>query len=265
MTRQEKGFATNVPAAVVTGLLAISGAATAQEFSYNGDDGPGYWSELSDEWSACAASSIDAEQSPINITKVKHDKSLKKLDLDTFPTTINIFNNGHTIEQHYEDTGSRIYFAGVEYELKQFHFHTLSEHVVSERHSLMEMHLVFAEDGGTNLVIGQLFEEGGGNNRFIQQLIDAGLPEKDGDETMTNDLIDVGDGLANTKSYYTYSGSLTTPPCSEVVTWVVLQKPAKISEDQFEAFRHILGNNFRPVQALNGRQVTSTGKGKGSK
>jgi carbonic anhydrase len=246
-----------LPVSIVAGILALSSTATAQEFSYNGDNGPGYWSELSSDWSACAASSSDAAQSPINITKVKRDKSLKKLDLDTYPTTIDIFNNGHTIEQHYEDTGSRVYFKGVEYELKQFHFHTLSEHVVSGQHALMEMHLVFAEDGGTNLVIGQLFQKGGHNN-FIQELIDAGLPEKDGDATETEELINVGDGLTNTNSYYTYSGSLTTPPCSEVVTWVVLQKPAKISADQFEAFRHILGNNFRPIQDLNGRQVTAT-------
>ena len=119
----------------------------------------------------------------------------------------------------------------------------------------MEMHLVFAEGGGTNLVIDQLFEKGRRNNKFIQTLIDAGLPAKDGDETVTGDLINVRDGLTRTNAYYTYSGSLTTPPCSEVVTWVVLKKPARISQDQFEAFRHILGNNFRPVQAGNGRQV----------
>ena len=108
MTTQEKSFAIAISAAFVTGLLAISGAATAQEFSYNGDNGPGYWSELSDDWSACTASSFDAAQSPINIVKVKHDKSLKKLDLKLYPTTIDVFNNGHTIEQHYADTGSRI-------------------------------------------------------------------------------------------------------------------------------------------------------------
>jgi carbonic anhydrase len=239
-------------------LLAISFSATAQEFSYNGDNGPGYWSELRADWSACAASSSDAAQSPINISRIKFDKSLKKLDLETFPTTIDIFNNGHTIEQHYEGTGSRVYIKGVEYELKQFHFHTLSEHVVAGQHSLMEIHLVFAEDGGTNLVIGQLFTKGGSDNQFIQKLIDAGLPETDGDVTEAEELINVGDGLASTNSYYTYSRSLTTPPFSEVVTWVVLQKPARISMDQIEAFRHVLGNNFRPVQDTNGRVVTAT-------
>lgn len=260
MEQNKRSTNSFLPLTITAGLLAISISATAQEFSYNGDNGPGYWSELSGDWSACAASSDDAAQSPINISKIKFDKSLKKLDLDIYDTTIDIFNNGHTIEQHYEGTGSRINFKDTEYELKQFHFHTLSEHVVAGQHSLMEMHLVFGdvEGLGTNLVIGQLFTKGGGNNKFIQKLIDAGLPEKDGDVTETEELINVGDGLASTSSYYTYSGSLTTPPCSEVVTWVVLQKPARISMDQFEAFRHILGNNFRPVQDTNGRVVTAT-------
>jgi carbonic anhydrase len=122
----------------------------------------------------------------------------------------------------------------------------------------MEMHAVFAEEGGTNLVLGQLFGPAQGNNTFIQTLIDAGLPEKEGDETMTGDLIDVGDAFKNTGSYYTYSGSLTTPPCSEVVTWVLLKDWAGLSQEQYQAFRHVLGNNFRPVQDLKGRQITQT-------
>ena len=252
--------ATYLMTALLATLLSLGGMAAAQaaEFSYNGDTGPAYWWELDGEWAACAGDSVDAAQSPINISKTKFDKSLKKLELVTYPTTIDIFNNGHTIEQRYEDTGSTIYFNGVSYELAQFHFHTLSEHVVDSRHALMEMHLVFSEPGGTNLVIGQLFGPARGNNQFIQKLIDAGLPQKDGDETITTDLIDVGDGLVNTNSYYTYSGSLTTPPCSEVVTWVVLKKHGVLSKEQFQAFRKILGNNFRPVQDQNGREVTAT-------
>lgn len=257
MENRNTGLGGILPASILSGLLMMSGLATAQEFSYNGDTGPANWSELNGDWSACNANTKDGEQSPVNIKGVVRDAGLEPLDLETYATTIDVFNNGHTIEQRYEDTGTRIYFKGVEYELQQFHFHTLSEHVVNNEHASMEMHLVFSEPGGTNLVIGQLFYKGG-HSEFLQQLIDAGLPEKDGDETTTEDLVDVADGLANTSQYYTYSGSLTTPPCSEVVTWVILQKPTRMSHTQFKAFRDILGNNFRPIQPPNGRTINGT-------
>lgn len=257
MKYKQQSLVTCLPVSIATGLLLIGGAATAQEFSYNGDTGPAHWTELNGEWSACNANTRDGEQSPINVKGVVRDAGLASLDLETYATTIDVFNNGHTIEQRYEDTGTRIYFKGVEYELSQFHFHTLSEHVINNQHASMEMHLVFSEPGGTNLVIGQLFYKGG-HSAFLQKLIDAGLPQKEGDETTAEDLIDVAEGLASTDQYYTYSGSLTTPPCSEVVTWVILQKPSRMSHAQFKEFRDILGNNFRPIQPSNGRTINGT-------
>jgi len=239
--------------------LSFNGSTNAAEFTYNGDTGPAYWWELDAEWGACAGTALDARQSPVNIKHAKVDKRLKRLDLQTYPTTINIFNNGHAIEQHYEDTGSSIYFEGREYELQQFHFHTLSEHAVKGERGSMELHAVFLEpESGDNLVVGMLFDISKKNNAFLQTLIDAGLPEKNGDETVTNDLIDLADVLTNTSSYYTYAGSLTTPPCSENVTWVVLKEQAKFTMAQFQSFRRILGNDFRPLQDLNGREVRMT-------
>ena len=250
-------------AVIVATGLSFAGAVSAAdaEFSYNGDNGPAYWWELNPEWGACAGTALDARQSPIDIDHVKIDWNLKPLELQTFPTTIDIFNNGHSIQQRYENTGSTIYFEGRAYELQQFHFHTLSEHAVEGERGAMELHAVFQEPGsGDNLVIGMLFEAGKKNNPFIQTLIDAGLPENNGDTTVTDELIDLADVLTSTSSYYTYPGSLTTPPCSENVTWIVLQKPAKFSQAQFQSFRRILGNDFRPLQDLNGRTVRGTSK-----
>ena len=103
----------------------------------------------------------------------------------------------------------------------------------------------------------------GSENPFLQELNDAGLPEKEGDVTTDGD-INLADGLTETSSYYTYLGSLTTPPCYETVTWIVLKKTAKMSEDQFQEFRHILGNDFRPLQERNDREVRATARrGKG--
>lgn len=246
--------------ALVTASIGFAGAmnASGAEFSYNGDTGPAYWFELDPAWSACAGTSEDARQSPIDIDHARVDPSLKPLDLKTFPTSIDILNNGHTIEQEYEGTGSRIDFEGTEYELGQFHFHTLSEDAINGELGVMELHAVFQEPAsGDRLVVGMLFELGR-KNPFLQTLIDASLPRKNGDTTTRATLINLADVLTSTSSYYTYPGSLTTPPCTENVTWIVLAKPAELSEAQFQAFRDILGNNFRPLQALNGRHVRAT-------
>lgn len=233
---------------------AISAPTWAQEFSYNGDTGPGYWSELDPAWETCGGLGADARQSPIDLRDAVADRRLRWLRLRTYPTTIDIFNNGHTIEQSYEDTGSTIVFDGRQYYLQQFHFHTLSEHTVRGSHSIMEMHGVF-QNGSEYVVVAQLFKEGRRAHAFLQTLIDAGLPARDGDSTQTGDPIDFRSGLTHTGHYYTYAGSLTTPPCSETVTWVVLARPAPMSADQYQAFRGILGNNFRPLQSTNDRQV----------
>jgi carbonic anhydrase len=103
-----------------------------------------------------------------------------------------------------------------------------------------------------------LFEISKKSNPFLQTLIDAGLPKKNGDTKVTSTLINLADVLTSTSSYFTYSGSLTTPPCSENVTWIVLAKPANVSQAQFQSFRRILGNDFRPLQNLNGRVLRST-------
>jgi len=243
------------------------GNVSAAEFSYNGDTGPAYWWEQDSQWSACAGSTGDALQSPIDINHAKVDRSLQALELQIYPTTIDIINNGHTIEQKYEATGSSINFDGKVYELQQFHFHTFSEHTLNAKRGKMEMHAVFNDpDSGDNLVVGELFKIGKKQNQFIQTLIDAGLPEKNGDNTHTDDFINLADGLTDTSSYYTYSGSLTTPGCTENVSWIILKKQGKLTDEQWGAFRNILGNNFRPLQSRNNRIIRATaGGGKGKK
>lgn len=239
--------------------LCLAASVSAADFSYSGDNGPGFWSELDPAWSACAGTAPDARQSPVNIGHARFDRDLRPLALQSYPTTVDIFNNGHTIEQRYEGSGSFIYFEGRDYELQQFHFHSLSEHAVNAERGAMELHAVFQDRSSTDkLVVGEIFEVARKKNRFLQVLIDAGLPRKNGATTVTSTPINLADVLTSTSSYFTYPGSLTTPPCSENVTWIVLAKTAKMSQSQFQAFRRILGNDFRPLQALNGRVVRFT-------
>jgi carbonic anhydrase len=176
---------------------------------------------------------LDLRQSPIDIEKAaeKKEPSLEPLDLDSHDTTIHLINKGHTIEQEYEE-GSTLTFEGVVYELLQFHFHTLSEHTRNGERGLMELHAVFKNDDTGNLaVIGQIYELGQ-PNQFLA-VFDQTLPSHEGDEVILPTEINLEDGFENTKNYFTYPGSLTTPPCSPIVTWIVLKKWATMSEAQF--------------------------------
>ena len=243
------------------GLLLAAGfmgnLAWADEFSYSGDHGPGFWSETPG-WEACGRTTErGARQTPIDIRDTVVDPRLRRLDLHILETEIALLNNGHTIEQEYEN-GSELSLNGAVYELQQFHFHTLSEHAVHGHRGVMEQHAVFKNlSDNTMVVIGVLYELGR-SSRFLDRLIDAGLPRKSGEETHSTHAIDLSDGLTDTGACYTYAGSLTTPPCSETVTWFVLKHPATLSKSQFKAFNRILGNNFRPLQERNGRVVRST-------
>lgn len=244
---------------LVIASLVICGSAMAQveDFSYNGDHGPGFWGETAD-WIACAGTSATQRQSPIDIEDVFVDRFLRPLQLQLLDTPIALINNGHSIEEEYAP-GSSLTFEGLLYNLSQFHFHTLSEHTVRTQHGAMELHAVFADPrSDRKVVVGMLYKIGR-NNAFLAELLAHGLPTKSGNEVNAPaSFINLKNALTSTAKYYTYPGSLTTPPCSETVTWFVLRDQAELSEDQLEAFRHILGNDFRPLQKLNRRIVHAT-------
>jgi carbonic anhydrase len=249
-------------AGLAGGGLVGAGQAHAADFAYAGDAGPGFWAELDPAWEACAGAG--GRQSPIDLSHVVVDPELEPLQLEVEPTPIALLNNGHVIEEAYE-LGSTLRFEGVVYHLEQFHFHTLSEHTVRGHYGAMELHAVFKDDlvNTTKIAVVGMRYTIGRDNRFLAALLAHGLPEKAGDHVDAADAINLADGLTNTAAYYTYPGSLTTPPCSENVTWIVLKKVAELSPQQFEAFRHILGNDFRPLQERNGRVVRVTRGGKG--
>ena len=239
--------------ALCVGLLALGETArgtvfsagaeeSAPEIAYSGDNGPGFWGETSG-WEACAGTSRTQRQSPIDLDHAVVDRRLEPLQLRLHGTPLDLTNNGHTIEG--VEPGSSLTVNGVEYSLSQFHFHTLSEHTVAGQNAAMELHAVFADPASDNkAVVGQLFVIGKANH-FIGKLLTHGLPTKSGDEVnVPSEMINVSEALTHTSRYYTYPGSLTTPPCSETVTSFVLQEYAQLSSEQWDAFRRILGNNF---------------------
>ena len=214
----------------------------------------GYEEESGPEhWAGCFEDCDGQAQSPVDITGAIQDNTLVPLSVDYEDAPVNLINNGHTVEFEYE-SGSVLLFDGVQYELLQFHFHAESEHSVSGQLYPLEVHLVHKNEASGNLaVIGILFETGD-ENTFLQQFINN-LPDETDEYFQVDTLVNVGELLPEDHSYYTYGGSLTTPPCSEIVTWVLLKTPVEISNPQLQQFTSILHNNNRPIQQLHGRMI----------
>jgi len=250
-----------VTAAAVFGIVVPIGTGLhAEDWGYSGTHGPRFWAKTPG-WEACAGTAATERQSPIDIDEVVADKELTRLQADLKETPVAVVNNGHTIEEEYR-LGSSLTLAGVRYDLKQFHFHTPSEHTVRGAHAAMEMHVVFKDAGSDKLVvIGVLFEVGKAN-AFLSALMADGLPGKRGEEVDAHSRpVNVAQALTDTSQYYTYPGSLTTPPCSENVTWFVLKGRPEMSAEQLAAFHRVLGDNARPVQKLNHRVAHETVSG----
>ncbi len=221
-------------------------------WTYEGDEGPAHWDDLCLGYNACAGSS----QSPVNIEQPIADANLADIVENYNNSTVHILNNGHTQQFNYND-GSDITVNGEKYSLLQFHFHTPSEHRVNGISYPMEVHLVHKNaTTGKLAVIGILFEEGAENEllkKFIAHL-PADKNETYDDATTTYDIASL---LPSGHGYYTYAGSLTTPPCSEIVTWLVLKDHVIASVEQIHQIETLEHENNRPIQELHGRVVKS--------
>lgn len=215
-------------------------------WSYEGDTGP-------EHWATCSSDCDGQDQSPVDIFSPVQDNTLPALLTQYEDVPVSLLNNGHTIEFEYEP-GSSVTYGGVEYVLSQFHFHTASEHTLAGQHFPLEAHLVHKDTITNNLLVVGIFFETGNSNLFLEDFIED-LPDEKDEHFSSAQLINVNDLLPSMTDYYTYIGSLTTPPCSEVVTWIVLKNPVDISTSQLQSFVDILNHNNRPVQPLNGRVI----------
>lgn len=224
------------------------GSGAAVHWGYDGSDGPQNWGNLSEAYALCGKGK---NQSPINITW-SADVDLDNIEFFYQNSPLSIVNNGHTIQVNYRP-GSYIKIAGQTYELLQFHFHSQSEHLVNGKHSELEMHLVHKSDEGTLAVVG-VFIQAGKDNSALQKIWDY-LPRETSQEVAAETEINAAALLPQKTDYYHYAGSLTTPPCSEGVRWFVMTSPIEVSEQQIADFTAIFAGNFRPVQALNRRNV----------
>lgn len=222
------------------------GAADAH-WSYVGAEGPTHWGNLSPAYGQCGTGSL---QSPIDIPR-HVASSTAAIEFHYRSTPLELINNGHTIQANYAP-GSYILLDDERFELLQFHFHGLSEHTVGGRPFAMEAHFVHQSASGHLAVVG-VFLKQGATNPFLGSLWDHLPQEANQKEAPTGVSINGADLLPEDRSLIQYSGSLTTPPCSEGVFWNLLQTPVEVSEGQVASFTAIFRSNARPVQPLNGR------------
>jgi len=226
--------------------------AAGHEWSYEGEHGPAHWGDVKSDYAVCRTGK---NQSPIDITNtVKADLPLIQFSYKAGP--LRIINNGHSIQVNYPE-GSFITVGGKKYQLTQFHFHHPSEEKINGKNFDMVAHLVHKDAEGKLAVVAVLMKKGQ-TSAFIKTLWEH-LPKEEGkEEVLANVMIDPSGLLPAQRAYYTFTGSLTTPPCSEGVTWFVLKTPVELSDAQISRFAHFYKHNARPVQPLGERVVSES-------
>lgn len=223
--------------------------AEAVHWTYEGGEGPEHWDEIDPAYAVCGSGK---SQSPVDVNDPV-DSDLANISFHYQPSEVNILNNGHTVQVNY-DSGSYIELDGARYDAAQFHYHAPSEHSVNGKLFAAELHIVHKNTDGFLAVVGILFDEGAENVAY--QPFIANLPAEQSDVHDAGVTIDAAALLPAVQTTYRYSGSLTTPPCSEGVQWLVMTTPVKLSSQQLAALKSIFeeGNN-RPVQPLNNRPL----------
>ena len=218
-------------------------------WSYSGKSGPEKWGSLGPEYAQCDQGK---RQSPINIEKTVL-ADLPPIELGYKPVPLNIIDNGHTIRIDTENGGA-IGVDGENYALVQIHFHKPSEERINGKAYAMSAHLVHQSATGKLAVIAVMIEPG--KEHGLIRTLWTYLPlEKNRSATRPEVKIDPGQLIPPKRGYFTFIGSLTTPPCTEDVLWLVLKTPIQASKDQLSGFGTIYKDNSRPVQPVNGRVV----------
>ena len=241
--------------AIIGCTLLLAAVSAAQEshpqhtWDYGEALGPSHWGELKPEFAPCKDGH---RQSPIDIRNPQK-ADLPPLQFDYKFSPLHIIDNGHTVMINY-GAGSSMSVGGRKYALKQFHFHRPSEEKINGESYDMVVHLVHADQEGKLAVVAVLLQKGE-DNRLVHELWNDFPKEKEKEEFLDNVQIDVTELLPGNRSYYTFPGSLTTPPCSEGVTWFVLKHPVTVSSAEIEQFSKLYRHDARPTQPLYDRVV----------
>jgi carbonic anhydrase len=217
-------------------------------WSYEGDSGPANWSKINVDWAACGTGK---RQSPIDIRDgIKVD--LEQVSFDYHPSSFSEIDNGHTVEVSLGG-GNFITVGNETYELQGFHFHRPSEERINGKGTEMVMHLVHKGVGGGLAVVAVMIERGKPHN--VMQTVWNHLPLEKFTAVSPSIVIDPAEALPERREYYTFMGSLSTPPCTEGVLWLVMKQAMQASPAQMALFSRLYPLNARPVQSSFGRMI----------
>lgn len=222
--------------------------ARGTHWSYEGDSGPANWSKINVDWAKCGNGS---RQSPIDIRdgmKVE----LEQISFDYHPSSFNVVDNGHTVQVGVSG-GNYITVQNRMFELQQFHFHRPSEERINGKAFEMVVHLVHRDAEGRLAVLALLLERGAPQTTI--QTVWNNLPLEKFETMQPTILLDPAEMLPVRRDYYTYMGSMTEPPCSEGVLWLVMKQPVQASPAQMALFSRLYPLNARPIQPGNGRII----------
>lgn len=231
-------------AAPSTSSPASASAAPAPHWAYNGEEGPDHWGELASEFSTCGTGSA---QSPIDLPSTAEPEE-DDLVLAYSPVDEEATDTGHTLQLNVRP-GAGLAYGGEDYTLLQLHYHDPSEHTIDGAHAPIEFHFVNQDSDGNLLVIGVLGITGAHNDSF-DPLVAAATAGATPAAT-----VDVSAMMPAALSHFAYEGSLTTPPCTEDVQWLVMDTPVELGQEQIDTLKARYDGNNRPVQPLNGREV----------
>ena len=220
-------------------------------WAYEGEGGPEHWGDLKPEYRLCASGK---RQSPIDIRDgIRVD--LEKIQFDYQPSGFAVLDNGHTIQVNIAP-GNSLQVMGRRYELLQFHFHRPSEERINGRQFDMVAHLVHKDAQGRLAVVAVLLEKSREDKPHpVIQSVWANLPLEKGEPLAAPQPLDLAGLLPAERGYYTYMGSLTTPPCTEGVLWLVMRQPVGLASQQLGVFARLYPMNARPLQAGSGRVI----------
>lgn len=237
--------------AVTAALTLAAGTVLASDgqWGYAGKNGPEHWGSLDPAFEIC---SKGVNQSPLNLTG-GIEAELEPFVFDDIGLVTEILNNGHGVEANYA-AGSTVAVNGRIFELQQIHFHSPSEHQMNGEHFPLEGHFVHTDANGDLAVIAVLYRQGA-ENSSIKKLWQQ-LPTEPGKKEGMASQVRAEKLMPENREYYRVNGSLTTPPCSEGVLWLVMKNTVEVSEAQVKQFVTVIGQpNNRPLQAINARPI----------
>jgi carbonic anhydrase len=237
--------------ALALGVASIAAAQTTAHWDYEGKNGPLRWGKLDPAYSAC---SQGHEQSPIDIHGAHLNKALQPIEFHYISGPVTLEHNGHTIVVHV-NPGSYIVAEGVRYDLVQYHFHHPSEEAVRGKLSDMVVHLLHKSADGKQAVVAVRLKENMDQPNAVLATLWQHLPKTAGSTEKLTDFVNAGGLLPAERAYWTYSGSLTVPPCTEGVRWFVLEEEVGLSRDQLRTFTSIFRMNSRSLQDAHGRRI----------